>query len=190
MGTTPRTILPSGPTTPVWGRFFQHLDIGPPRRASLRADAGFSWLRSVPFDVPVRTVGTSAVATIPCSQSVSRSGIARVTETTIRCWRPGAPLLPSLGELPAVTADRLDRRRSLLETQILHTLAWDRQDRFGRRDDQIPATGLWPADLTQDTRRLRSLQRAQDGPPTATATTCGATARWSPGNWSKRVRLS
>ena len=99
---------------PSMGSICQHLDIGPrdvPRYVLMPAFPGYgqSLRRAGPYGGylgsrydPLFTV---------CEPKWDRKGNGDYDPVLAH----GAPLLPSLGELPAVTADRLDRRRSLLE---------------------------------------------------------------------------
>ena len=99
---------------PSMGSICQHLDIGPrdvPRYVLMPAFPGYgqSLRRAGPYGGylgsrydPLFTV---------CEPKWDRKGNGDYDPVLAH----GAPLLPSLGELPAVTADRLDRRRSLLD---------------------------------------------------------------------------
>ena len=99
---------------PSMGSICQHLDIGPrdvPRYVLMPAFPGYgqSLRRAGPYGGylgsrydPLFTV---------CDTKWDRKGKGDYDPVLAH----GAPLLPSLDELPSVTADRLDRRRSLLE---------------------------------------------------------------------------
>ena len=99
---------------PSMGSICQHLDIGPrdvPRYVLMPAFPGYgqSLRRAGPYGGylgsrydPLFTV---------CDPKWDRKGKGDYDPVLAH----GAPLLPSLDELPSVTADRLDRRRSLLE---------------------------------------------------------------------------
>ena len=99
---------------PSMGSICQHLDIGPrdvPRYVLMPAFPGYGQAlrRAGPYGGylgsrydPLFTV---------CDPKWDRKGNGDYDPVLAK----GAPLLPSLDELPAVTADRLDRRRSLLE---------------------------------------------------------------------------
>ena len=102
---------------PSMGSICQHLDIGPrdvPRYVLMPAFPGYgqSLRRAGPYGGylgsrydPLFTV---------CEPKWDRKGNGDYDPVLAH----GAPLLPSLGELPAVTADRLDRRRSLLGGRV------------------------------------------------------------------------
>ena len=99
---------------PSMGSICQHLDIGPrdvPRYVLMPAFPGYgqSLRRAGPYG---GYLGSRYDPLFPvCEPKWDRKGNGDYDPVLAH----GAPLLPSLGELPAVTADRLDRRRSLLD---------------------------------------------------------------------------